>query len=126
MDDGWVRNSVVVEVHDGDTYTFDRDLGENVWRRGRNYRLQGASCPELTYLSGPLKGKPNPAGTAAAARAAELLPVGTVVRTRTIKTPKDARETLGRYVVDAELPDGRSLAAVLIAEGFARPGRFVG
>lgn len=121
-----MRNAIVAEVHDGDTFTLQRDLGENVWRRGRRYRLNGASCPELTYLSGPEKGKPNPAGLAARDRARELLPVGTAVASRTIKTPSDARETLGRYVVDVELPDGRSLADVLIAEGHARRGAFVG
>lgn len=126
MQDTWTRNSIVVEVHDGDTATFDRDLGENVWRRGRRYRLAGASCPELTIQSGPEKGQPNPRGVAARDRARELMPVGAQVLTRTIKTPRDARETLGRYVVDVELPDGRSLAEVLIAEGHARPGAFVG
>lgn len=127
MQDTYVRASVVMKVHDGDSQTFSRDLGEAVWRVGRNYRLNGASCPELTFPKGhPQEGQPNPAGLAARDRVLELMPPGTPVMTRTIKTAEGMRETLGRYVMDVELPDGRSLAEVLIAEKLARKGAFVG
>lgn len=127
MDETWVRHTVVLDVGDGDSYTLERDLGESVWRRGRGYRLRGASCPELRFPKGHAQaGETNPAGVAARARVLELMPIGSRVLTRTHKTPTSHVETLGRYVIDVQLADGRQLAEVLIAERYARPGAFVG
>lgn len=101
--------AIVVDVHDGDTVTVDimMDCGFNdtVTRR-RPMRLLGINTIELA----------DPGGPEAQAYLATLLPVGTAVALESVKNDKFAR-----YDARLILPDGRDVAQILIAEGWAAP-----
>jgi hypothetical protein len=101
----------VVEVLDGDTVVMDWDLGRRTWARDQHFRLAWASARKLSMDGGP------EAGAAVAA----LLPVGTRTVIRSIKLDRDPEDVTSfeRYVVTIQLPDGRDLAAHLIAEQWA-------
>lgn len=112
----------VVEVHDGDTFkavvdlgpgttALDRDLGFHLYverRRVRlhaDVRLRGVNAIELA----------DPGGAEARDYVASIMPVGTRVTLRTAAPDKYG----GRYDADVTLPDGRDLAATVIAAGYA-------
>jgi endonuclease YncB( thermonuclease family) len=112
--------AVIGRVVDGDTLWLDVDT----WAGPPDFqrilvRIDGINCPES---HGP---KASPEGLAAAAFTLGLLPAGTCVVVTTRKV--DARllghgekvEVHGRYLASITLPNGRDLAATLIAAGHA-------
>jgi endonuclease YncB( thermonuclease family) len=101
-----------IEVHDGDSYTLEVDLGFDVVARVK-VRLHGWSCPELDTDPGTL---------ARAAALDLLMPAGPVALVA--KTYKG--RTFGRWLADLYLPDGRHLGEALEALGLARRGAFEG
>jgi len=103
----WVyANCPVVSVHDGDTLTVDVDLGHGLWFLKRPLRLFGCAARELK----------DPGGWEAREVLAELCPPGTPLRVESRKLDK-----YGRMLGTVALPDGRQLASVLIADGWAVP-----
>lgn len=101
----WIVPGVVERVIDGDTIQADLDLGWGVCYRQASIRLADVNCPELG----------TPEGEAAAARTRELVPVGSDVM-----VVSHSRDKYGR-VLATVLVGGRSVAAVLVAEGHAKP-----
>jgi endonuclease YncB( thermonuclease family) len=93
-------------VVDGDTYLLliDQGFGNTTTQR---IRLRNIDTPEVV-------GETKAAGLAAAAYAEQLL-AGTQV---TILTHKDER-SFERWVADVYLPDGKSLADLLVNAGHA-------
>ena len=87
-------------VVDGDTYDFLVDLGFNEYRYA-TVRLLGVNAPEVT-------GATKEAGLASKAYVMTVLPVGAPCVVRTVPD-----------VTSVTLPDGRDLAGVLIAGGYA-------
>lgn len=108
--DPYTYKATVRSVHDGDTIHADISLGFGLSKGSEDsmpgvlLRLAGCNARELSEDGGP----------EARERLKELLPVGTQVVLRTIKPDKFG----GRYDAQIELPDGRDLVAVLIAEGW--------
>lgn len=108
----WEYQAEVVSVHDGDTFTLDLDLGVDVRTRQR-VRLRGVDAPELATVE----------GRAAREKTRLLLPVGSsvVVQTEQTRARSVDREKYGRLLAAVTLPDGRDLAAALVAAGHAWP-----
>lgn len=94
---------------DGDTINCRISLGLDIYH-DHVLRLAGINCPEL----------PTPAGKAAAAYTASLVPPGTML---TVETVKEARPTdkYGRYLAYLILRDGRCVNRLLVDGGFAAP-----
>lgn len=107
----YVYRAVIDAVHDGDTVTLDVDLGFRVWRHDSHVRLAGISARELSM----------PGGEEAAAHLAGLLPTGAQVVVRSSRADRDPADVMSfdRYVIAVQLADGRDLASVLVAEGWA-------
>jgi micrococcal nuclease len=101
----FIYNAEVLEVHDGDTFTVRVDLGFRVAVTIRA-RLHGVDAPEL--------GKPG--GVEARRYVADAFAAsdGAV----TIQSFKDQR-SFERWVCDVYLPDGSSLAWLLLRDGHA-------
>lgn len=101
----------VAYISDGDGLVADVDLGFHVWHNAQRFRLAGVSCRELRQ----------PGGREAKAYVEQLLPAGTRVRIRSSKLGHDPAEVMSfdRYVAHVALPDGRDLADVLVAAGYA-------
>lgn len=98
--------ATVERIIDGDTWVLDIDLGFDT-HTIQHVRLRGADCPELN----------TDAGQAARKFVTDLLAQyadGLVVQTQ--KIPE---RSFARFVADVWLPDGRSLADVLVAAGQA-------
>lgn len=97
-----IYQAEVVDVKDGDT--FDAIIKSDlVGQVIRSLRLtDGADCPEIAQ----------PFGRAATDRTAHLVAQGVLVE-------MTGRKSYNRHLVRIWLPDGRSLAAVLVAEGLA-------
>ncbi len=109
----YVYNATLVTVHDGDTITVNVDLGFRIWRHTVHARIAGISALELSM----------PGGHEAAAHLADLLPAGSPVVVRSIKVGHDPADVMSfdRYVLAVILPDGRDLAGLLVADGWAAP-----
>lgn len=107
----YVYRAVVDAVHDGDTLALDVDQGFRVWRHDGRMRIAGISARELSMPGGP----------EAAVYLASLLPTGTPVVVRSSKVDRDPADVMSfdRYVVTVQLADGRDLASLLVAEGWA-------
>jgi micrococcal nuclease len=106
-------NARVVRWIDGDTVVMDVDLGFFTWLKDQHFRLASVGCPELN----------TPEGQAAAARARELAPAGTLL---IVDTQKHKGGQLGRsftrwLTAAIRLNDGRDLSTVLLSEGHATP-----
>ena len=93
-------------VIDGDTYLLDVDLGFYVTTAQR-IRLRGVDTPEVV-------GETRAAGLAAKTYAESLL----TGQQLTISSHKDER-SFERWVADVALPDGRSVAQLLVEAGQA-------
>ena len=92
--------------HDGDTGRFDIDFGFALHLVGDPAcRVYGINAPELH----------TDAGKAARDHVLELCPVGTPVTVTSHHWDKYG----GRYDGSITLPDGRDLAATMVADGFA-------
>lgn len=107
----FVYQAIVDRVHDADTIQVDVDLGFYTWRRKVWTRIAGISARELSMPGGP----------EARDYASGLLPAGTRVVVQSIKVGSDPADVMSfdRYVMSVQLPDGRDLAGVLIAGGWA-------
>ncbi len=101
----WTYPAVVVRTVDGDTVRLNLDLGLHLYRTD-NCRIAGINAPETS----------TPAGKAAAAYAAELLPPDARVTFTSERLEKYGRP-LGRLV----LADGRDFAAAMLGAGHAVP-----
>lgn len=102
----YTYRAVIVRTVDADTVVADVDLGFHVWLRGQTLRLVACNAREHD----------EPGGAEAARHLATLLPVGAVVLLSTVKADKYG----GRW--DARIGvDGRDVATMLIAEGWAAP-----
>lgn len=105
----------VVGIHDGDTITFDIDLGFDHLISGQDWdgkprlscRVYGMNAPELRTV----------AGKAAHVFAETLLKVGDVCKVLSYGWDKYG----GRFDGSVELPDGRDFATVMIEAGQAVP-----
>jgi len=101
---------------DGDTVRVDLDLG--VWThsdqelRLMNSEMKGVQCPELKDKDPTIRAR----AAAAAARTAELLPIGTQVLCHT-----ERADGWKRLLASIQLPDGRDLGDLLLEEGHAVP-----
>lgn len=107
----YVYAATVVSVHDGDTLVVDVDQGFHEWLHDAHLRLAGVSARELSMPGGP----------EARDNLAALLPAGSRVLIRSAKGERDPADTMSfdRYVITVQLPDGRDLAALLVAEQWA-------
>ena len=101
-------------VVDGDTVDLTVDLGFSVLSDQR-VRLAGIDTPE----SRTRDKREKKFGKLAEARVKELLPVGETFIASS--ETDDSRGKYGRAMMDFELPDGRMLCEVLIAEHLAVP-----
>ena len=101
-------NAVVVDVHDGDTFRADIDLGFGVWRHKEIFRMLGINTPEL--------GVPDKVpGIKARDRLRQLI-LGKQIF---IKTVKDQREKYGRYLATIITVEGVNVNDLMIEEGLA-------
>ena len=104
----------VVEVHDGDTITFDLDLGFGIRLPGQSWggttwlscRVYGINAPEL---------RDKPAGPDALAYAQQICPPGTRVTILSHGWDKFG----GRFDGTITLPDGTDFAGLMLAAGQA-------
>lgn len=105
--------ATIAKVHDADTVMVDVDLGFYTWRRSVWARIAGISARELSMPGGP----------EARDYVSGLLPLGTPVVVQSIKAGQDPAGVMSfdRYVMTVQLPDGRDLGHLLIAEGWATP-----
>lgn len=101
----YTYRAVVVDVHDGDTFTADLDLGFNLTMRMR-VRLLGCNARELDA----------PGGLPARDALAQLVG-GRKVGVTSLRWDKYAGRVDGAVL----LPDGRDVATELISEGWAVP-----
>jgi endonuclease YncB( thermonuclease family) len=97
--------AVISHIHDGDTFTTDLDLGFGIHATTFNCRLYGANAPELS----------TDAGKAALAYLLTIMPVGSHVTVVSHGWDKYG----GRFDGTVTLADGRDLATLMIASGFA-------
>jgi micrococcal nuclease len=97
----------VTEVHDGDTFTGNVDLGFGIWKHGEKFRLFGLNAPELKT------GEP---GFKSRERLKELI----LTRTVLVATVKDKREKFGRMLATVFAGDNQpSINKQLLVEGLA-------
>jgi endonuclease YncB( thermonuclease family) len=101
-----VYNAVVRRLIDGDTFAADISLGFYVALVNRTVRLAHCNAPEVN----------TPEGQSAKAFVGQLMPAGTAI----VVTSKEI-DKYGRILGSIQLADGRDLATVLIAGGFALP-----
>lgn len=99
----WIVPGTVLRVVDGDTITADLDLGWGVHYTPAVIRLAEINCPESSCE----------AGKAAAARARELLPVGTE-----ISVLSHQRDKYGR-VLATVIARGVNIGSLMLDEGHA-------
>jgi len=105
----------VVSIHDGDTITFDIDLGFGLILNGQGFngeprvscRVYGINAPELSTQ----------AGKASLSFAETLLKPGEVCQVTSHGWDKYG----GRFDGTITLPDGRDYATVMLSGGFAVP-----
>ena len=106
----------ILRIIDGDTYDVRVRLPFFADRRER-VRLLGAGAPE----------KNTEAGQESIRWVEANMPVGTQVWIQTHFIPTSGEErTLGRYLAEIRLPDGRLLAAAMIEAGVAHEGTHEG
>ena len=97
---------------DGDTAKVDVDLGCHVHWRG-SLRCAGYNAPEV-------RGDTKQAGLLATAEVERLCPVGSTVYLDSLAFEHDDEEDdFGRMLAEVTLPDGRDLAELMIAGGYA-------
>jgi endonuclease YncB( thermonuclease family) len=102
--------ATVVDVHDGDTFTLDFDLGFYAALRGQKLRLAHVNAPELA----------TPAGKVAREWVVARMPAGSSVIVNTLKATGE-KEKFGRWLATITLPDGTDLATAIIAAGQGVP-----
>lgn len=100
----YVYRATIVGVTDGDSVTVLTDLGFYVTARVK-VRLIGINARELTM----------PGGKEARDHLAELLPVGLVCILDSVGVDKYGGRSSGRLI----LPDRRSVADVMVTDGYA-------
>lgn len=100
----YVYRATVVDVHDGDTFTADIDLGFNISIRYR-VRLAGCNAIELNQ----------PGGQEARQHLLALLPVGSVCLVSSVHFDKYG----GRIDAIIDNAAGDHVAACMIADGYA-------
>jgi endonuclease YncB( thermonuclease family) len=105
VDPAYRYAAAVVRVIDGDGLAVDVDLGFGVWLRGLSVRLAGVNARELSQLGGPQ----------ARDHLAALLGPAAVVTLTSVRHDKYG----GRSLATVTLPDGRDLATLLLATGWA-------
>lgn len=105
----------LVDIHDGDTLTFDLDLGFGIRLPGQNWagkteiscRVFGINAPELATV----------AGKASLAFAKTLLMPGDICQVRSHGWDKYG----GRFDGEIVMPDGRDFATTMLTNGQAIP-----
>jgi endonuclease YncB( thermonuclease family) len=109
----YVYNATLFDSYDGDTATFDIDLGFRITNRVR-VRLAGVNCPEIGSRAASVV--ENDKGHAAHARLDELIKGKKVI----LITEKDIQDQYGRYLawvyIDTE---DISVNEILVNEGHA-------
>ena len=97
---------------DGDTAKVDVDLGCHVHWRG-SLRCAGYNAPEV-------RGDTKQAGLLATAEVERLCPVGSTVYLDSLAFEHgDEEDDFGRMLGEVTLADGRDLAELMIAGGYA-------
>lgn len=111
--DNYVREAEVLEWTDGDTLRVRIDQGYSNFCV-QSIRVWGLNCPESRSSDMAERER----GKNAAAFARTLIPVGSFVMIKSIKTKRgvDAK-TLGRYLGVVTMMDGRDYARVCIEAG---------
>jgi endonuclease YncB( thermonuclease family) len=99
----WQGAATVEEIHDGDTFKAQIDLGFRIYLKC-NVRLAGVGAPELS----------TPQGAPARDALVRLLPPGTIVTLESRRLDK-----YGRAEARVLAADGTDINAAMIAEGFA-------
>lgn len=110
--DPYIRNAVVLSVHDGDTATFDVDLGYFAHAHVP-HRLLGINAPELN----------TPEGKVSADYLRSLLPAGTAVVVRSSKVGREISSDKygGRFLADIyRRSDGLHVNADMVDSGHAK------
>ena len=100
--------ATVVSVYDGDSATFDADLGFYVHLARLTVRLAGINAPELVKDTLP--------GIEARDFLRALIPVGSVV---TLTTYKDRTEKYGRYLGVIVNAEGIDVNDLMVSSGHA-------
>lgn len=108
----WTYRAFVDLVVDGDTLQVVIDTGFQSFRRER-IRLLGIDTPELR--------RGTEAGKEKAREARDRVIALVFEREVVIRTEK--ADSFGRWLATVELPDGRDLGRILIAEGLAKEYR---
>lgn len=107
MEPVYIYRATCHRVIDGDTYELDIDLGFKVYAR-ITVRLRDVDAPEL----------PTADGLRAKAAAQSLLMLASPLPQIVVQSYK-GRRSFERWVCDVWLPDGRSLADVMVESGNA-------
>lgn len=101
-------SATVVSVYDGDSATFDIDLGFFMHMHKVKVRLAGINAPEM--IKGTLP------GIEARNYLRDLLPIGSTVKLFTIQ---DKQEKYGRWLAYIVNQDGVQVNSTMIAAGHA-------
>lgn len=109
--DQWQFHCTITNCVDGDTWDIAVDVGFDIVVHQR-VRVFGMNSPEVRSRDASERKR----GIEAKLRGMELLPTGSSILIRTIKS---GHEKYGRYLAEIILPDGRSYADVMISEGHA-------
>lgn len=108
----WYSVTRIVQVHDGDTFTCDLDVGDCITRTGIDVRLIRINAPELKTADN----KSNPAGVAAR----EHLKV--ILADKPVIIGSKKREKYGRFLAEVFVLVGKDALNVndqMIADGHA-------
>lgn len=108
--DPYIRNAFVTKVVDGDTFDAEVDLGFTCNVKVR-FRLRGFDAPEIYR---PKTDEEEQRGLIARDRVIDL------INNQKIAIKSYKMGVYNRWEADVILPDGRSLAEVLIAEGLSK------
>lgn len=100
--------ATVVSVYDGDTATFDVDLGFFVHLKRVRVRLAGINAPEMV--------RGVPAGVESRNYLRTLIPVGSSV---TLRTVRDRQEKYGRWLASITNSYGVEVNDEMISAGHA-------
>jgi|ERR1051326_5834063 micrococcal nuclease len=108
----YTYRGTIIDIHDGDTFLIDVDLGMRCWLRKQKVRLAGLNAPEL--------GQPDQAGEKA--RDAFKTLVQQQGANVVVQTKKDSTEKWGRWLATVFVgeKDQINVNAWMLQNGYAK------